>query len=132
MTEDETIILLMKYLENEGWNVDAHCLGQTRGCDIEASKAGTRIYIEVKGARAGDDAPTKRRQHFDSGQIKTHFGKAIIKVLEDKNKYPGSEFAIAHPDDKDIRKAIGNLIPYLNNIGVKHFWVSSNGQVVIN
>lgn len=86
--------------------------------------------IEVKGAKASDTAPTKKHDFFDSGQIKTHFGKAIVKALEDKYKNPEDEIAIAHPDDPDIRKAIGSLIPYLDSIGIRHFWVKENGEVV--
>jgi hypothetical protein len=38
LTEDETIHLLMQHLIGDGWNIQSHCLGQTRGCDIVASK----------------------------------------------------------------------------------------------
>jgi len=129
LTEDETIGILMKHLENEGWHIVSHCLGQVRGCDIVASKVDEKLFIEVKGARAGDKSPTKRREHFDSGQIKTHFGKAIVKILDDKHKNPTSGFAIAHPNDTSIKKAIGHLTPYLQGLGIKHYWVSSDGLV---
>jgi len=121
LTEDETIILLMQYLEKNKWKIESHCLGQNRGCDIVAVKENEKLYIEVKGARAGDNSPTKRGEFFDSGQIKTHFGKAILKILDDKYKYPKSTFAIAHPNDSGIKKAIGNLTPYLKGLGIKHF-----------
>ncbi|MCF6133464.1 hypothetical protein [Flavobacterium wongokense] len=129
LTEDETIKLLMQYLESNNWKIESHCLGQTRGCDIVAVNGKGKLYIEVKGARAGNDSPTKRREFFDSGQIKTHFGKAIVKILDDKYKNPKSEFAIAHPNDSGIKKAIGNLTPYLKDLGIRHFWVSENGSV---
>ena len=129
LTEDETIEILMKHLENNSWKIESHCLGQTRGCDIVAIKKTEKLYIEVKGARAGNNSPTKRREYFDSGQIKTHFGKAIVKILDDKYKMPNANFAIAHPDDVAIRKAIGNLTPFLKGIDIKHFWVSASGLV---
>lgn len=80
--------------------------------------------------QAGDNSPTKKRKHFDSGQIKTHFGKAIVKVLDDKHLNPDSTFAIAHPDDLEIRKSIGHLTPFLKTMGIQHFWVSRNGRVI--
>ena len=129
LTEDETISILMQYLEKDDWKIESHCLGQTRGCDIIAVKANEKLYIEVKGARAGDNSPTKRRHFFDSGQIKTHFGKAIVKVLDDKYQNPECTFAIAHPDDIEIKKAIGNLTPFLKDLGIRHFWVSAKGNV---
>jgi Domain of unknown function (DUF3883) len=129
LTEDETIIILMSFLEENSWHIESHCLGQTKGYDIVAKKANKKLFIEVKGARAGDNSPTKRREFFDSGQIKTHFGKAIVKILDDKYLNPKSSFAIAHPDDISIRKAIGNLTPFLKELGIEHFWVAENGLV---
>lgn len=130
LTEDETIIILMKFLERNSWHIESHCLGQTRGCDIIASKGSKKLFIEVKGARAGANSPTKRRDFFDGGQIKTHFGKAIVKILEDKVSNPGYSYGIAHPDDVGIKKAIGKLTPFLKELGIKHFWVSENGVIV--
>ncbi|UPT65992.1 MAG: hypothetical protein M0D57_16020 [Sphingobacteriales bacterium JAD_PAG50586_3] len=129
LTEDETIDILMRHLKTNGWNIDSHCLGQTHGCDIIASNDKTQLIIEVKGAKAGDKSPTKKREYFDSGQIKTHFGKAIVKALEQKHLNPKSKIAIAHPNDDDIKRSIGQLTPYLKTIGVKHYWVSADGNV---
>jgi hypothetical protein len=93
-------------------------------------KKGTALYVEVKGARAGDNSPTKRREYFDGGQIKTHFGKAVVKVLDDKYLNPNFKFAIAHPNDQEIKKSIGHLIPFLKQLDIIHFWVSSDGSVI--
>ncbi|MCU7619006.1 hypothetical protein NZ698_17650 [Chryseobacterium sp. PBS4-4] len=124
LTENETILLLIEHLKHKGWIIESYCLGQTRGCDIVAIKHDEKFCIEVKGARADDNSPTKRREYFNSGQIKTHFGKAIVKILSDKHLNPNSKFAIAHPNDDDIIRSIGNLTPYLRNLEIKHFWVS--------
>lgn len=132
LTENETILLLIPHLEEKGWNIISYCLGQERGCDIVAEKEGEEMYIEVKGARADDNSPTKKREYFNSGQIKTHFGKAIVKILSDKYSNPTSKFAIAHPDDLDIKKAIGNLTPYLKDLDIKHFWISKDGVLEEN
>jgi len=129
LTEDQTVEFLMKHLQNEGWQIESHCLGQKHGCDIVAMKLDKKLLVEVKGARAGDVSPTKKRAYFDSGQIKTHFGKAIVKILEDKSKNPKAKFAIAHPDDSSIKRAIGHLTPFLKTMGVKHYWVANDGVV---
>jgi hypothetical protein len=130
LTEDEIVNFLMDYLRQDQWKIDSHCLGHAHGCDIVASRHNTEFVIEVKGARASEDSPVRKREYFDSGQIKTHFGKAIVKILEEKYKRPKSKFAIAHPEDEDIRRVIGHLIPFLKNLGIGHFWVSENGSVV--
>ena len=129
LTEDETVISLMLYLEKAGWLIESHCLGHTHGCDIIASKNNNKLLVEVKGARAGDNSRNKKREFFDNTQIKTHFGKAIVKIFDDKVLNPNATFAIAHPDDVEIRKAIGRLTPFLKDLEIKHYWVSRNGIV---
>lgn len=131
LTEDQTIEILIKFLSIKGWHIDNYCLVQSRGCDIIASKGSKRLYVEVKGAKASDNSPTKRRKHFDSGQIKTHFGKALVQTLEEISDNKGGLYAIAHPDDEDIRRAIGKHISILKNIGIIHFWVNPKGHVEI-
>jgi hypothetical protein len=129
-TENEIIEHLLIHLKKEGWTIDSYCLGQTRGNDIEASMDNRKLIVEAKGAKASSESPTKKRDFFDSGQIKTHFGKAIVKILDEKHLDPTAEFAIAHPNDKDIRKVIGHLLPFLKALGIRHFWVSSDGTIV--
>jgi hypothetical protein len=129
-TEDEIITILLGHLKKNGWTIDSHCLGQKHGNDIVASKSNTTLIIEAKGARAADNSPSKRREYFDSGQIKTHFGKALVKILDEKHLKPKSKYAIAHPDDKDIRKSIGHLMPFLKPLDIKHFWVSTDGTII--
>lgn len=131
LIENKTIELLMPYLEKQGYAIESFCLGQTRGYDIVAVKEHKKLLIEVKGAKAHKDSPTKRRDFFNSGQIKTHLGKAIIKCLETKVVFPDGIIAIAHPEDEQIRKAIGSIIPGLNKIGIIHYWVSSDGSVEV-
>lgn len=131
LTEDETVKYLLKYLESQEWKIISYCLGQKRGYDIVAERENERIIVEVKGAKANDYSPTKRRKYFDSGQIKDHLGKAIVKSMETQNSFPNYKIGIAHPDDPYIRKTIGNLIKNVNKLGIIHFWVKSKGKVIV-
>ena len=131
LTEDETIQILMKYLQSENWTIESYCLGQQRGYDIVANRNNEKLIIEVKGAKANDKSPTKKRESFDSGQLKTHLGKAVIKSFETQNNYPNAKVAIAHPDNSYIRKTIGNIIKNINKAGIIHFWVNSDGKIEI-
>jgi hypothetical protein len=130
LTEDQTILILIDHLESKGWNIDGHCLGQQRGYDIEASKGSEKLFIEAKGAKGNDNSPNKKRKYFDSGQIKDHFGKAIVKSLETLNSYPNAKIGIAHPDDKDIRRVIGGITKNINKFGIIHFWVDVNNVTI--
>ena len=69
----------------------------------------------MKGARANDNSPIKKKI-FDSGQIKDHLGKAIVKALETQKKFKDADIGIAHPDDEYIRKTIGKITPELKKI----------------
>lgn len=130
LTEDQTIQILMEYLVQDNWKIESHCLGQQRGYDIVASKNSEKMFVEVKGAKASDDSPTKKRKYFDSGQIKDHFGKAIVKSFETLNDQLNAIVAIAHPDDKQIRNCIGDNIQHINKLGIIHFWVGPNRVVL--
>jgi predicted Mrr-cat superfamily restriction endonuclease len=129
LTEDQTIKILMKYLVQDNWKIESYCLGQQRGYDIIASKNLEKMFVEVKGAKASDASPTKKRKYFDSGQIKDHFGKAIVKSFETLNDNPKAIVAIAHPDDKQIRNSIGHNIKHINKLGIIHFWVGTDNVV---
>jgi len=132
LTEDQTIILLMEHLKANGWEIVSYCLGQQRGYDIVAVNAnGRKLFVEAKGAKASDDSPTKKRKFFNSGQIKDHFGKAIVKSLETQLDHPHDIVAIAHPHDADIIKHIGRTASHLGSMGIACFWVKASGEVVV-
>ena len=88
-----------------------------------------KLLIEVKGARANHNSKIKKRSYFDSGQIKDHFGKAIVKSLEVKSDNPNCDIAIAHPDDELIKKHINKSVSHLSKLDIIHFWVSKDGSV---
>tara|TARA_B110000240_G_scaffold106263_1_gene119757 strand:- start:1153 stop:1572 length:420 start_codon:yes stop_codon:yes gene_type:complete len=131
LTEDETVELLMDFLKSDGYNILDYCKGHTRGIDITAEKNNRKLLIEVKGARANHNSKIKKRLYFDSGQIKDHFGKAIVKSLEMKTDNPDCDVAIAHPDDTSIKKHLDKSIRHLKKFEIIHFWVSKNGNVEI-
>lgn len=129
MTEDQVILSAIDWLKNDGWKIDHHCLGNERGIDILASKDGRVLIVEAKGAKG--NLSTTTRDRFDSGQIKTHFGVAIIKVLEEKTRHPDAEIAIAQPDDERIRRVLKDVIQHMKVLKVKLFWVRVNGVVSV-
>ena len=129
LTEDETVLLLIDYLEANGYVIEDYCLGHKRGIDIVSSKNNKKFLVEVKGAKANDNSPIKKRKFFDSGQLKDHLGKAIVKSLETQKVYNDADVGIAHPDDEYIRKTIGSVTPELKKLGISHLWVNKNGKV---
>ena len=52
-------------------------------------------------------------------------------MLRNQSCVSKCKIAIAHPEDKQIRKAIASIIPELNKIGIQHYWVNANGTVTL-
>ena len=129
MTEDDTVLLLIEYLKKNGYLIKSHCLGHQRGYDIVAEIDNKEFIIEVKGAKANKNSPIKKRAFFDSGQIKDHLGKAIVKSIETQIQLPKAKVGIAHPNDSYIKKTIGSVTPKLKTMNIIHMWVHSNGIV---
>lgn len=132
MTEDETVLALIQYLENDGWNIESYCTGHKRGEDIIATKNASRITVEVKGAKANLNSPIKKRDKFDSGQIKTHFGKAILKSYDSVISENETIVAIAHPNNDYVKSVIEKYIPIVNKSGIRHYWVNDDGTVEVD
>jgi len=131
MLEDEVVNKLSRWLTKKGWSVDNLCLGHAHGNDITAVKDTEKLFVEAKGGRGNPKSPVTTREKFNCSQIKTHFGKAIVKMFEERHKNPGPGVivAIAQPDDKYIIKCLSGAIPGVINAGIKLFWVSDNGDV---
>jgi len=129
LTEDEVVKLLSEQLQKAGWTIIKQCFGQTRGNDIEAIKDKEKLIIEAKGAKSNEYSPTKKRDYFKSGQIKSHFGRAIVKIMSEIEKNPEFIYGIAHPDDPLIRKTIGKIIPQLEGLNIKHYWVKKDDKI---
>ena len=132
LTEDNTVKLLINYLEKNNYEIESFCLGHQRGYDIVSIKNNKKFIIEVKGAKANYNSKIKKRKFFDSGQIKDHLGKAIVKSIETKLENKDADVGIAHPDDDYIKKTIGLITPKLKELGITHMWVNKDGSVIFD
>ncbi len=127
LTENQVIEILAKYLEGQGWKLkEPYKLNRSQGIDIYLEKDGVEQLIEAKGARGNPMDKNVTRKKFSAGQIKTHFGVALVKSLKEKTKNPDAIIAIAQPDDPDIRNVLKDIIGYLRDLGIKHYWVSES------
>ena len=125
-TEDKTVLTLNKHLNNVGWSIIDFCIGHKTGTDIIAEKKGTKMHIEVKGAKGSKNSHVTTRKHFSKGQIRTHFGVAIVKALSLKLENPNDRIVIAHPNDNTIRGEISKMTPLLKGLNIEHFWVNED------
>lgn len=129
LLEDQIIEVLIQWLQNDGWQIKSFCKGSTKGIDILATKGKKTFIIEAKGAKGNPDHVATKKDKFNSGQLNTHLGVAVIKVLKERNNYPGAEIAIAHPNDQYIKKVLSPVIPDLEKTGIRFLWVDLDGTV---
>jgi Holliday junction resolvase-like predicted endonuclease len=130
LTENEVIEYLCGWLDNDGWkNIKAN-KDHSRGIDVSANKDGKTLIVEAKGARGNPRSHVTTRKKFDCGQIKTHFGKAIVKILEQRSLNPDAIIAIAQPDDIDIRRCLQDVVSEIKRINIKLFWIKESGEVI--
>ena len=84
--ENDIIDILMDWLKNDGWKIISFRKFRERGIDILTEKKGQTFIIEAKGAKGNPENSNTTRPKFDAGQLKTHLGVAVIKVLEERIK----------------------------------------------
>ena len=128
--ENEVIDYLSVWLTKRGWNILERSKGHSRGIDIKAEKNLKILIIEAKGSKGNPRSPVTTRSSFDSGQIKDHFGKAIVKILEQKHLNPNAIVGIAQPNDEYLRSHIDAAAKEVRKFGIKLFWVESSEVVI--
>ena len=125
--EDEVIKKIMCDLVVRGWSIDSYCLGKDRGIDIVASKGLKRLLVEAKGGRGNPSQGKVVRDIFDSGQIRDHLGKAIVKILELKKENPEAVTIIAHPHTDQIFRIVSNIASELIALDILFVFVHLDG-----
>ena len=130
LLEDSVIQSFCRYLEVEGWTIHTRCLGRDHGTDITAQKGSVTLLVEAKGGKGNPKNGPVVREKFDSGQIKDHLGKAIVKVLELKDKNPGALLLIAHPFTEPIFRIVQPIAQQLQVIGITFAFLKENGSFI--
>mgnify|MGYP001313635857 CR=1 FL=1 len=128
LSEDQVVELLATWFKKQHFTEVTKTLGHLHGVDLEVLRGDERIVIEAKGAR-GNKADRKK-DFFDAVQIKVHFGMALVKAMELKEMEKGAIVAIAQPDDPQVRAAVGDIVPQLARMGIRHYWVKPDGKVI--
>ncbi len=129
LMEDFVVKQLMAHLKDSGYTVHQFSLGKQQGIDVHASKGHSVIVVEAKGAKGNPKNGPVNRDKFDSGQIRDHLGKAIVKAFELKNSFPTAECWIAHPDTSAIRKIVTPIQAHLKAAGITCVYVDQSGRV---
>jgi Holliday junction resolvase len=130
-TEDEIVILLKDKLLNNDWNIISYSLGSEKGIDIIAENNKIKLLIEVKGAKGNPKLNTTKNEKFSLSQFNSNLGRAIIKSIKTKLKYPNDIIAIAYPNDEYFKSHFMDIVSFLENIGIYYFLVDEQ-KVISN
>lgn len=130
LLEDTVVQKFCDYLTARNWDITSSCLGRNHGTDIVAKKENLILLVEAKGARGNPKNGPTKRDKFDSGQIKDHLGKAIVKVLELKAENRNALLIVAHPFTKDIFEIVKPVAEELLPLGICFCFLKGDGDFI--
>jgi hypothetical protein len=130
LTEQDVVNYTADFLGAAGYEVSAARGPRQRGRDIEAvdPSSGLTLLIEAKGETASSPKAGSFGRPFSNGTIYssvcTAYFCASVYVGE------GHDAGIALPDCPRYRKQIQAILPSISKLGIKLYWVQSDGRVL--
>lgn len=129
LNENDVIKSLSSYLEKNGYTIESSSDTSEHGYDIVASRSGKYLYVEAKGQTSSKDTSRRYKKEFTHSQKMDHIAKAIYKSMKTMNEKRNSEVAIALPSDDVHKNLIDDVMPFLEKLGIKIFFVDKSGNV---
>jgi len=128
LTEDAVIDSLRASLVADGWEIVSRARVSEHGADLIATRGGTRLEVEAKGAGSSKPGTARYGQMFNRAQVFVHVGEALVKALRVASA-GHARAAIALPDNRDHRSEIALIRDALRRLGIIVFWVADDGTV---
>lgn len=132
--EGDVIGAVCAYLETQGYTIKQKLLVSQAGVDIVAEN-GSRdpavLHVEAKGATSSIRRSPQYGNEFDSSQIKTHVGVAVLAALG-SHSLGNARSAVAFPDNPGHRKVVDRIQPALSAAGIAVFWVNDSRLVTLD
>jgi hypothetical protein len=122
-------------LQARGWVIEkkADCHTREQGVDIQASKGGRILLVEVKGypskgyrdpRRAGELKPTS-----PTSQAQQWYSHVLLKAVRLQTGYPHASVALAFPDFPRYQTLFNETKLGLEKLGVAVLLVNAAGEV---
>jgi hypothetical protein len=126
---------VVAWLAAAGWTIEraADTAAREHGPDIVATKTSRRLAVEAKGYpqatyESGEKAGEPKKWH-PAAQARTYFGNAVHRALVMRDGMPGTEVAIALPDQPSNRTLVGQVRASLAELKIRVFLVGPDGSV---
>lgn len=133
LSEQETQIRLIRWLQEDGWRITDQHVGHQHGVDVMAERDGITLAIEVKGHPqdmliAGENKGQARVYH-PAAQARTHFANALHAALTMRHREPDHLIAIALPEVDRYRDMVKATRTSLERLGVGIYLVPRTGPI---
>lgn len=130
LTENDVIGAVADYLRKSGYSIQQQLNTSQKGIDVEAKHPQKGLYlVEAKGATSSKPTSNRYGIEFNSNQIKTHIGVALLKSFQTLQATPDATVAIALPNNHRHRNVISSMETPIRNSGIKILLVNSNGSI---
>ncbi|MFT5970769.1 MAG: hypothetical protein ACI8ZO_001286 [Flavobacteriales bacterium] len=133
LTENEIVDKVADFLKTKGYRIRQKRTTNQQGVDIIAETNFETLYIEAKGETSSVETSKRFGLPFNRNQVKTHISVALLATMEVISRQPEGDkrkVGIALPDTVEQRIVINQIIPALNKLDIKIFWVTNNSVKV--
>jgi len=131
ITENDVIESVSKHLCIEGYT-DIKTKGTSeQGYDISAIQGDKYLYIEAKGQTSSKPHTRRFGKEFTSNQKQDHVAKAVYAAMKTLKNEANCEVGIALPGDLKHIELVSEILPSLEMLKIRVFFVSSNGTAFV-
>ena len=133
LTENDVVTAVSSYLIEKGYAITQALTTYQHGIDIVATHpTHGRCLVEAKGAKSSKKSSNRYGIEFNSNQIKTHVGVAILKSFQTIQLNKDADVVIALPDNTGHRKIIDSMRHPIKKSGITVFFVNENMNIDIH
>jgi len=129
---------VVSHLAQQGWQIRrvASTSSSEHGVDIEASRDGSKVMIEVKGYPGSTYARGARKGeakgHNVWAQARTYFSNALLAGMIMRSDSPGVRVVLAFPKMPTFTNLAKRVAAPLASAGIDVWMVAENGTVTEN
>jgi Holliday junction resolvase-like predicted endonuclease len=133
--EGNVVDAIARNLQDKGWIIEkkTNTLTKERGVDIQASKQGRMLLVEVKGYPSKSYRDPRRaaeqKRTNPTNQAQQWYSHALLKAVRLQTKHPDATVALAFPDFPRYQTLLRETRLGLEKLGVAVLFVNMSGDV---
>jgi len=127
LTENDIVEKVTDFLKSKGYRINQSLTTNHQGIDIIAETEFEKLYNEAKGETSSVETSKRFGLPFNRNQVKTHISVALLATMKVISSMPAenkTKVGIALPDTEEQRIVINKIIPALNKLDIRIYWVT--------